>query len=105
MKNLYAMTDKAILVEIGERIKRKRLEKNMSQEKLAISVGLDRTTVGLVEKGKSFTVLTLIEIMRGLKILEGINSFLPEVGLSPIELSKLKGNQRQRASRNKNKKG
>lgn len=98
------MTDKAILAEIGQRIKRERLEKNISQKNLAEIAGLDRTTVGLVENGKSFTALTLIEIMRGLKILEGINSFLPEIGPSPIELSKLKGNQRQRASRSKSNK-
>ncbi|HBG61932.1 MAG: hypothetical protein A2Y03_09625 [Omnitrophica WOR_2 bacterium GWF2_38_59] len=100
MKDLYAINNKAILSEIGERLKRKRLEKNMSQQSLADITGLDRTTIGYAEKGKTFSILTLIEIMRGLKILDELNLFLSDPGLSPLELVKLKGKQRVRASRN-----
>ncbi|EXF58008.1 hypothetical protein J502_0927 [Acinetobacter sp. 1294596] len=46
----------------------------------------------------------LIAILRALEMLDEINSFLPEPPLSPIELLKLRGKIRKRASgNNKNK--
>jgi hypothetical protein len=38
--SIYGMSDRAILREIGERLKRKRLDKNVSQQKLAELAGL-----------------------------------------------------------------
>jgi len=97
--SIYGMSDKAILREIGRRLKRKRLEKNSSQQKLAELAGLNRTTIGKIELGASFGVLTLIQILRALDALEELNSFLPDPGISPLQLAKMKGKQRYRASR------
>jgi len=96
--SLYGMSDRAILREIGYRLKRKRLEKNLSQQKLAELAGLNRTTIGEVERGSSFSVLTLVQILRALKALEEFDSFLPDPGISPLQLAKMKGKERRRAS-------
>ena len=45
----YEMTNHQILKEIGQRIKRKRLNKNMSQDDLASRAGLSRRTISLAE--------------------------------------------------------
>ncbi len=95
------MSDYQILREIGRRLKRKRLEKNMTQQKIADITGLDRTTVGKVEQGTPFGVLTLVQILRGLEALEEIDAFLPEAGFSPLELARMKGMERKRASSQK----
>lgn len=75
---IYGMSDRAILQEIGRRLKRKRLDKNWSQQKLAALTGLNRTTIGEVERGTSFGVLTLVQVLRALDSLEELNSFLPD---------------------------
>ena len=95
---VYGMSDRAILREIGHRLKRRRLEKNLSQQKLAELAGLNRTTIGEVERGVPFGVLTLVQILRALKALEELDSFLPDPGISPLQLAKMKGKERRRAS-------
>lgn len=96
--DIYGMSDRAILREIGRRLKRKRLEKNMSQQKLAELGGLNRTTIGEAERGAPFGVLTLVQILRALNALEEMDSFLPDPGVSPLQLAKMKGKKRRRAS-------
>lgn len=96
--NYYGLSDKAILKEIGRRLKRKRLEQNMTQQSLAHIAGLNRATISEAENGISFSMQTLIQILRALHALDQIDAFLPDPGLSPLQLAKLKGKERQRAS-------
>lgn len=96
--SIYGKSDQAILREIGSRLRRKRLEKNITQQEIADIAGLNRITVGQVERGGSFSVLTLIQLLRALNSLEELDAFLPDPGLSPLQLAKMKGKQRRRAS-------
>ena len=96
--NIYAMSDKAIVREIGRRLKRRRLEKNLTQEAVARSAGLNRTTIGQIERGASFSILALVQILRALDALDAVDAFLPDPGISPLQLAKMKGRQRRRAS-------
>jgi putative transcriptional regulator len=97
--SIYGMSDRAILKEIGRRLKRRRLEKNLSQQKLADMAGINRTTVSDIEQGSPSGVLTLVGILRALDELDELNSFLPDPGISPLQLAKMKGKERRRASR------
>ena len=100
----YEMTNHQILKEIGKRIKRKRLNKNISQEDLANRAGLSRRTISLVESTGCVGVKVIICILRAFKNLEDLDLLFPEESLSPIELLKLKGSIRRRASSSKLKK-
>ncbi len=93
------MSDQAILEEIGARLKRRRLNRNLTQQEVADQAGLTRTTIGEFERGASSTTLTLIRILRVLGALDELETFLPDVGPSPLQLAKLQGRQRQRASK------
>ncbi len=93
------MSDRAVLREIGRRLKRKRLDKNLTQQTLADMAGLSRTTISDLERGAPAGLLTVIQILRVLGGLEELDAFLPDPGLSPLQLARLKGHQRQRASR------
>lgn len=96
--SIYGKSDHAILREIADRIKRRRLDNNLSQQNLAEQAGLNRTTIRDVEQGKPFGIMTLIQILRALNALEELEGFLPESGISPLQLVKLKGKERRRAS-------
>jgi len=98
---IYGMSDQAILAEIGARCKRRRLNRNLTQQEVADQAGLTRVTIGEFERGASAGMLTLIRILRVLGALEELDSFLPDTGPSPLQLAKLQGRQRQRASRKK----
>ena len=91
------MSDKAILTEIGSRISKYRLNKNMTQEALASEAGVSRSAVQRVESGTSIQLLQLIRILRVLNLVENIESLVPELPVSPLQQLKMKGKTRQRA--------
>jgi hypothetical protein len=51
------------------------------------------------ERGANPRLATLIKILRALDRLDAVDAFLPDPGLSPMALLKLKGKQRRRATR------
>jgi transcriptional regulator with XRE-family HTH domain len=92
------MADPAIVRLLGERIKRIRLKKNITQQQLADRAGLDRTTIYEFEnKGRPVSLLTFIQILRVLDKLDDLTPFLYEPEISPLQLAKLHGKQRKRA--------
>src|SRR5258706_13378318 len=92
------MNDKAVLEELGIRIQRRRLASNISQLELSRKAGVARKVIQNIESGQSSTVKGLVRTMRALGLIGELDFFLPEQGISPIELAKLKGRERQRAS-------
>lgn len=96
--DLKDMGNKAVLSEIGERISRLRLNRNITQMELAKRAGITRIVVQRLEKGLGCNLESLIKILRALDLIDRLDSFLPEPGISPIQLAKLKGNERIRAS-------
>ncbi|MFH0945648.1 MAG: helix-turn-helix transcriptional regulator [Planctomycetota bacterium] len=93
------MSDRAILEEIGRRLKRRRLELNLTQQHIADQAGLNRTTVSEIERGSPSGLLTLVQLLRALGSLDDLDAMLPDPGPSPLQLARLKGRVRRRASR------
>ena len=64
-----------IQIEIGQRIRQLRLETGLSQEKFALSIGMDRTYFASVENGKrNISIVNLEKIINGLNTSLSINS-------------------------------
>ncbi len=99
----YEMTNKRILIEIGSRIKQHRIKINLTQLELANKTGLSRVAISKIERGNGANLSSLIQILRMLDLLQNMEYLFPEVEISPIELIKLKGKERKRASSKKNK--
>ncbi len=96
--NFTAMTDKAVLAEFGIRIKRERLNQNITQVDLANHAGVARKVIQQLESGHGCTLESLIRILRALARLDQIDSLLPDPGISPVQLAHLLGKERHRAS-------
>ena len=94
----YGMSDKAILREIGRRVKQRRLTKNLTQESLAEMAGVNRMTIVKLEQGKPSTLLTFVQVLHALGNLDGLANFLHDQGPSPLQVAKMKGKERSRAS-------
>lgn len=90
-------SDETILRELGSRLARTRLERNVSQEQLAREAGLGKTTVERVERGREVRFSSLIRILRALGQLEALDRLIPEPLPSPLERVRLQGRRRQRA--------
>jgi putative transcriptional regulator len=98
------MTSTALAEDIGERLKQARLNRNLTQSEVAALAGVARKTVLNAEKGK-VQLDTLIAILMALDLTEQIDLFLPRQGISPVQLAKLQGKKRQRASGRRSNKG
>lgn len=99
-----AMSDSAVLVEIGRRLQATRLNANLAQADVARKAGVSRRTLQKMERGQACTLLVLIRVLRAMGVPDVMAGFLPEPGMSPIQLAKLKGRERQRASRQQGRK-
>jgi transcriptional regulator with XRE-family HTH domain len=106
-KNWSAMADPTIVKEICSSIKQMRLNKNISQQELALRSGINRLTIIHLESGRAITLLTLVQVLRALDKLDVFNLFIEEPEISPMKLLKLQEKQRRKASPKKksNKKG
>ena len=96
--DIYAHTDAAVLREIRRHRRRRRLDRNWTQAALAERAGLDRMTVGALERGTSGGALSLLQVLRALGLLEELAPLVEEPGPSPLEVMRSRGRERRRAS-------
>lgn len=80
MPNLSKNRQDSVLIALGETIRRIRLSKGISQEKLALLAEVDRSYVGRVERGdNNVAVLTLARLAGALDI--SISKLMQEADL------------------------
>jgi transcriptional regulator with XRE-family HTH domain len=92
------MSDDAILAELGTRLARRRIDLQLTQARLAHEAGVSKRTVERIETGASAQMSSVIRICRVLDLLPGMDQFIPPAGPRPMDLIKIKGKRRQRAS-------
>lgn len=98
MKILSQLTDDAVLRELGERLGRVRLQRNMTQAELAVEAGVSKRTIERMEAGGATQLVNLVRACRALNLVEGFETLIPEPLPSPIAQLKLRGKERKRAS-------
>lgn len=98
--NIANMSPTAVAKELGKRLKRVRLNLDLTQAELASRTGLNRRTILNAEKGE-VQLKNFVAILASLDMTEHLNMFLPVQEISPLQLAKLKGHERQRASKSK----
>jgi len=86
-----------ITQELGARLKQARLNRNVTQAALAKLTGLSRKKVMQAEAGQA-DLETIAKMLQAMGMADKLESFIPIVPISPIQLSKLAGKKRQRAS-------
>lgn len=94
---LQAMTDDAIASAIGARLQELRLKKNLSQEHVAREAGISRQTLINLLHGKG-TLVNLLAVLRVIGELERAASLVEPVRPSPLQVIKMAGTQRVRAT-------
>ncbi len=96
--SLTQLSEPEILAELGRRLRRYRLQQNLTQADLARAAGVAARTVRNVESGVDTQLLTFLRILRALGRLDALDAFLPRPGVSPMELLRAGGRERRRAS-------
>ena len=92
------MSDDAVLEELGNRLQQWRLDLRLTQAELAEQAGIGKRTVERLERGASVQLVSLVRIFRVLGLMEALGELLPQSGPRPMDLLRLQGKRRQRAS-------
>ena len=99
MKITKQATDEVILGELGGRLAKIRLDRNLTQAQLATQAGVAKRTVERLEAGTVGTQLSgFIRVCRVLDVIERLDLLVPEPVPSPVAQLKMAGRKRQRAS-------
>lgn len=92
--------DERVLADLGERLARQRLVRNLTQDDLAREAGVSKRTVIRLESGKSSQMTNLIRVLRALGLLDQLIAVVPMPLPSPLEQLRSKRKERRRASSN-----
>ena len=84
------------LIELGTRIRRERIARSLKQKELAARAAVSVDTLSALENGRPVTTQTLSRVLDALGYGEALENLLPPPVVSPIDLQKLEGRQRQR---------
>jgi transcriptional regulator with XRE-family HTH domain len=98
MNNFYNNSNKELIRLWGEKLKELRLEANLSQASLAEQSGLGRNSVAEIEKGRNFSVGSLIALLRVLNQLDRLEGFFQkrQHELTPMEIFEREQKKRKR---------
>ncbi|HEY5603763.1 MAG TPA: helix-turn-helix domain-containing protein [Gammaproteobacteria bacterium] len=95
--DFYTLSDKAIQKELGQRIRALRLRKNITQQQLAENTMVSLNVIKALEGGNA-KLSTIIAVLRELGALDQLDHFIPQTTISPLQLAKMQGKVRARAS-------
>lgn len=94
--------DETVLAELGSRIARYRLNRDMTQEALAKEAGISLITLKRIEHGEHATnIVNIIRLLRALKLLDNLELMLPPEPISPLQQIRTQKKSRKRASSRK----
>jgi transcriptional regulator with XRE-family HTH domain len=74
----------AVLVELGRRLERQRLARNLTQKQMAEQAGIGRATLQRLERGESVQTTSMIKLLRALDLLQSLDGALPQTIERPI---------------------
>lgn len=90
-------TPEAMGRELGDRLKQARLNLDLTQEEVGLSAGVSRYTIKNLEQGRG-NIQDLMAVLIALESTDQLDHLMPPQQISPIELLKLRGRMRKRAS-------
>jgi transcriptional regulator with XRE-family HTH domain len=85
------------LRELGTRIARIRLGRNLTQASLARQAGASVRSIKRLEAGENTSLDTFIRVLAALNLGDRLSSALPDPDVRPVERVKHEGHERQRA--------
>jgi len=87
----------ALASEIGLKLERLRLSRNITQTDLARNAGISERTLRRLESGDGATLDTLLRVLLALKINQNLDLLVPDPRVRPIERVRTGGSERQRS--------
>lgn len=84
--------------DLGTRLARVRLSRNVAQADLAREAGISVSTLKRLEAGGNTSLEAFIRVLLALRLADHLSALLPDPAVRPVERVRLRGHERQRAS-------
>ncbi|MCZ7450820.1 helix-turn-helix transcriptional regulator [Agrobacterium rhizogenes] len=97
MAALTRISPEMLAKQIGQRVERLRLSRNITQGQLAVDAGISERTLRRLEAGDNPTLDTLLRVLTALKIEGNLDLLVPDSRVRPIERVRIQGMERQRS--------
>ncbi|ROR24656.1 helix-turn-helix protein [Comamonas sp. BIGb0124] len=91
------MAAETYLLEIGERLTRLRLSRNLTQATLAREAGASVSSIKRLEAGENTSLDTFLRVLGALGLDERLSAVLPDPEVRPVERVRHGGRERRRA--------
>jgi transcriptional regulator with XRE-family HTH domain len=85
MNPIYSKTDDEILKELGEMLKRRRINSNFTQQEFADAIGISVNHISRIERTGKTTLATLAAISRKLGLLQQLLEVYKSPELTPMQ--------------------
>jgi transcriptional regulator with XRE-family HTH domain len=95
MNNLQFKSPHELQRELGHRLQRLRVSRNIDQRTAAEKAGIARAALQNLEAGRGSSVQTLLRTLKALNYLEGIELLAPEPTVNPLALLNTKAPPRR----------
>ena len=92
-----SLTSRALRTELGRRLARLRLARNVTQRALAEDAGIGLRTLGRLEAGQPSSLDSLLRLAIVLGLADGLLNAVPSQEIRPIERMDSGGRERRRA--------
>ena len=86
MQDIAFRTPKELQIDLGERIRRLRLARNVDQRATAGKAGISEKALRNLESGHGSTVETLLRTLKALGHIQGMEMLAPEASVDPLAL-------------------
>lgn len=83
--------------DLGARIARIRLSRNLTQANLALEAGASVRSIKRLEAGENISLDTFIRVLMALDMEDHLRTILPDPDVRPVERIRREGHERQRA--------
>ena len=81
---------------LGIRVRRERISHGLKQKELAAKAAVSVDALSALENGRPVTTQTLALVLKALGYRDALENMLPPPVVSPIDMQKLEGKERQR---------
>jgi len=85
LNSTYSKTDNELLLEIGNSLKQRRINNNLTQQELANSIGISKDQLSKIERTGKTSLATLIAITRKFNLLEQLLDIYKTPALTPVQ--------------------
>lgn len=86
MKSIFLLSNTEIKKELGNLLRKHRIELGYSQNDLAKKSGVSVHSISNIENGNDFTIENFLNILRALDLLESFSTIIPDVASNPYDI-------------------